>query len=94
MISIGSSLKICLVAEGEADIYLRSGLTMEWNMGVAHAVVCEAGFTLNRYNNSTFGKHLYNKNNLLNDWFVVNGEIHKKSTNIVQDRLCYSVEIS
>ena len=94
LISIGSSLKICLVAEGEADIYPRLGPTMEWDTGAAHAVVCEAGFTLNRYNNSTFGKHLYNKNNLLNDWFVVNEEIHKKSTNIVQDRLCYSVEIS
>jgi 3'(2'), 5'-bisphosphate nucleotidase len=71
LISIGSSLKICLVAEGEADIYPRLGPTMEWDTGAAHAVVEEAGFTMNRCNNSTYNKHLYNKNNLLNDWFVV-----------------------
>ncbi|MBT5222308.1 MAG: 3'(2'),5'-bisphosphate nucleotidase CysQ, partial [Gammaproteobacteria bacterium] len=68
LVSIGSSLKICLVAEGEADIYPRLGPTMEWDTGAAHAIVCESGCTLNRYNNSN--KHLYNKNNLLNDWFI------------------------
>ena len=39
LISIGSSLKICLVAEGEADIYPRLGPTMEWDTGAAHAIV-------------------------------------------------------
>ena len=38
MISIGSSLKICIVAEGEADIYPRLGPIMEWGTGAAHAV--------------------------------------------------------
>jgi len=71
LISIGSSLKICLVAEGEADIYPRLGPTMEWDTGAAHAVVGEAGFTINRYNNLIFGEHLYNKINLINDWFIV-----------------------
>ena len=71
LISIGSSLKICLVAEGEADIYPRLGPTMEWDTGAAHAIVCESGCTLNKYNDSTYNKHLYNKNNLLNYWFVV-----------------------
>jgi len=71
LISIGSSLKICLVAEGVVDIYPRLGPTMEWDTGAAHAVVLGAGFSLNRYNNSTYSKHLYNKNNLLNDWFIV-----------------------
>jgi 3'(2'), 5'-bisphosphate nucleotidase len=70
LVSIGSSLKICLVAEGEADIYPRLGSTMEWDTGAAHAIACESGRTLNRYNNSTYNKHLYNKNNLLNDWFI------------------------
>ena len=74
LVSIGSSLKICLVAEGEADIYPRLGPTMEWDTGAAHAVVCESGCTLNRYNNSSSSsdsnKYLYNKNNLLNDWFI------------------------
>jgi 3'(2'), 5'-bisphosphate nucleotidase len=71
LISIGSSLKICLVAEGKADIYPRLGPTMEWDTGAAHAIVCEAGLTLSRYNNFVYNTHIYNKNKLLNDWFVV-----------------------
>jgi 3'(2'), 5'-bisphosphate nucleotidase len=71
LVSIGSSLKICLVAEGEADIYPRLGPTMEWDTGAAHAIACEAGFMINRLNDLTSNQHLYNKNNLLNDWFVV-----------------------
>ncbi len=41
LISIGSSLKICLVAEGEADIYPRLGPTMEWDTAASHAIVRE-----------------------------------------------------
>jgi 3'(2'), 5'-bisphosphate nucleotidase len=49
LISIGSSLKICLVAEGEADIYPRLGPTMEWDTGAAHAVVREANKAIYSY---------------------------------------------
>ena len=69
--SIGSSLKICLVAEGEADIYPRLGPTMEWDTGAAHAVVLEAGSKLERYAHGEYQPHVYNKPDLLNDWFVV-----------------------
>ncbi|MBN2866564.1 MAG: 3'(2'),5'-bisphosphate nucleotidase CysQ [Thiotrichales bacterium] len=69
--SIGSSLKICLVAEGEADIYPRLGPTMEWDTGAAHAIVIEAGMQLQKYENETYSKHAYNKENLLNGWFIV-----------------------
>jgi len=69
IVSIGSSLKICLVAEGEANIYPRLGPTMEWDTAAAHAIVNESDGLFIRYiDNST---HLYNKKNLLNDWFVV-----------------------
>ena len=72
IISIGSSLKICLVAEGEANIYPRLGPTMEWDTAAAHAIVNESGGLFNKYlNNDTYQKHVYNKENLLNDWFVV-----------------------
>jgi len=43
LVSIGSALKICLVAEGAADIYPRLRPTMEWDTAAAHAVVIEAG---------------------------------------------------
>jgi 3'(2'), 5'-bisphosphate nucleotidase len=41
--SIGSSLKFCLVAAGEADIYPRLGTTMEWDTAAGHAVLAAAG---------------------------------------------------
>ena len=66
MVSIGSSLKICLVAEGEADIYPRLGPTMEWDTGAAHAIVNESGGRLQRYENDKHSKHRYNKPSLLN----------------------------
>ena len=69
IIFIGSSLKICLVAEGEADIYPRLGPTMEWDTAAAHAIVNESDGLFRKYIDN--GTHLYNKKNLLNDWFVV-----------------------
>jgi 3'(2'), 5'-bisphosphate nucleotidase len=74
LISIGSSLKICLVAEGEADIYPRLGPTMEWDTGAAHAIIHESGRYLQQYKSSIYSTHKYNKKNLLNQWFVVQQE--------------------
>ena len=69
IISIGSSLKICLVAEGEANIYPRLGPTMEWDTAAAHAIVNESDGLFYKFKDQ--GNHYYNKENLLNDWFVV-----------------------
>jgi 3'(2'), 5'-bisphosphate nucleotidase len=41
--SVGSSLKFCMVAEGSADLYYRSGPTMEWDIAAGHAIVRGAG---------------------------------------------------
>jgi 3'(2'), 5'-bisphosphate nucleotidase len=68
--AIGSSLKICLVAEGAADVYPRMGPTMEWDTAAGHAIARFAGKTVNVYPG---GETLcYNKENLLNPWFIVN----------------------
>ena len=68
-ISKGSSLKLCMVATGEADIYPRLAPTMEWDTAAADAIVREAGkMTYNMENNKAM---IYNKQNLLNPWFVV-----------------------
>lgn len=68
-VSRGSSLKLCLVAEGEADIYPRFGPTMEWDTAAAQAVVEAAGKNVIDF---TTNKPLcYNKENLLNNWFLV-----------------------
>jgi len=72
LIAIGSSLKICLVAEGEADIYPRLGPTMEWDTAAAHAVVLEAGGRVSVYEGEeTVSQLVYNKEDLLNPFFIV-----------------------
>jgi 3'(2'), 5'-bisphosphate nucleotidase len=45
-ISVGSSLKFCMVAEGKADIYYRHGPTMEWDTGAGQAIVEASGGTV------------------------------------------------
>jgi len=67
-ISMGSSLKLCLVAEGTAHFYPRLGPTMEWDTAAAQAVVNEAGAVVC----DIFGKELrYNKADLHNPEFFV-----------------------
>jgi len=68
-VSKGSSLKLCMVAEGSADIYPRLAPTMEWDTAAAHAVVLEAGKKVIEY--GTEKDIVYNKENLLNPWFIV-----------------------
>ncbi len=72
LISIGSSLKFCLVAEGVADLYPRLGPTSEWDTAAAHCVVAQAGgFVVDLQ-----GKSLrYNtKPSVLNPYFLVYGD--------------------
>lgn len=72
-VSMGSSLKFLLVAEGKAHIYPRLGPTMEWDTGAAQIIVEEAGGKVLRYEDrKTF---TYNKENLLNGFFIVYGEM-------------------
>lgn len=67
--SKGSSLKICMVAEGNADIYPRLGPTMEWDTAAGHAIVKFAGKKVYQFENKE--TVVYNKESLLNPWFVV-----------------------
>ncbi len=73
LVSMGSSIKLCLVAEGSAHIYPRLGPTSEWDTAAAHAVVLAAGGVVVeaesdqplRYNT---------KESLLNPFFIVRGQ--------------------
>ncbi len=68
-ISAGSSLKICMVAEGRADVYPRLGPTMEWDTAAGQAIAVAGGARVVRHDD---GRMLsYNKENLLNPWFIV-----------------------
>lgn len=80
--SIGSSMKLCMIATGEADIYPRLAPTMEWDTAAAHAIVLESGKNvyihdpnITDYRRTTNDNRplamRYNKENLLNPWFVV-----------------------
>ncbi len=69
IVSKGSSLKFCLVAEGKADIYPRFAPTMEWDTAAGQAICNAVGVEV--INRETNGPLLYNKENLLNPWFLV-----------------------
>jgi 3'(2'), 5'-bisphosphate nucleotidase len=71
-ISSGSSLKLCLVAEGKADVYPRFGPTMEWDTAAGQAIVEQAkGTVMETETNEPLS---YNKSNLLNPFFIVSGQ--------------------
>ena len=69
LIKMGSSIKMCLVADGSAHYYPRFGPTMEWDTGAAHAVVKYAGGNIRDLNKNN--ELIYNKSNLLNPEFLV-----------------------
>ncbi len=69
IVSKGSSLKLCMIAEGTADIYPRFAPTMEWDIAAGHAIVNASGGKVSL--ESDYEKELrYNKEDLLNPWFV------------------------
>jgi 3'(2'), 5'-bisphosphate nucleotidase len=70
LISKGSSLKFCLVAEGVAHCYPRFTPTMEWDTAAGQAVCEHAGFKVTDVENKI--KMIYNRENLLNNSFIVN----------------------
>ncbi|MEO1449848.1 MAG: 3'(2'),5'-bisphosphate nucleotidase CysQ [Bacteroidota bacterium] len=72
LVSMGSSLKLLMVAEGNADIYPRLGPTMEWDTAAAQIIVEEAGGVVLR--DDTQEPLTYNKENLLNPYFLVFGQ--------------------
>lgn len=67
LLSAGSSLKLCLIAEGRADVYPRLSPTMEWDIAAGHIIITESGGSVRKLD-GTFLK--YNKPDLLNPWFV------------------------
>lgn len=69
LLSAGSSLKFCRVAEGQADIYPRLGRTMEWDTAAGHAVLRAAGKTVVDF--QTGLELRYNKPDPANPWFIV-----------------------
>jgi 3'(2'), 5'-bisphosphate nucleotidase len=70
--AMDSSIKLCIIAEGSADIYPRHGPTMEWDIAAGHAVLVAAGGSLAQPDGAPF---LYGKadQGFRNGWFVARG---------------------
>nr|WP_299486994.1 3'(2'),5'-bisphosphate nucleotidase CysQ [uncultured Allomuricauda sp.] len=71
IVSKGSSLKFCLVAEGKADVYPRFAPTMEWDTAAGHAICNAVGLKV--ISKETNLELQYNKENLLNSYFLIQG---------------------
>lgn len=69
LVSMGSSLKFCLIAEGKASIYPRFAPTMEWDTAAGQAICNAAGLKVWQVNKTE--ELQYNKENLLNPFFIV-----------------------
>jgi 3'(2'), 5'-bisphosphate nucleotidase len=67
IISASSSIKLCLIAEGKADIYPRFGRTMEWDIGAGQAVLQAAGGVVTNVDGTPF---VYGKEGFANPYFV------------------------
>lgn len=67
LVSMGSSLKFCIIAEGGAELYPRLAPTCEWDTAAAQAVLEGAGGSVTQLDGSPL---VYNKPDILNPWFV------------------------
>ncbi|MDX5404706.1 MAG: 3'(2'),5'-bisphosphate nucleotidase CysQ [Bacteroidota bacterium] len=78
MVSAGSALKLCLVAEGVAQVYPRFAPTMEWDTAAGHAIALGAGASVVKTDEQT--PLTYNKENLLNPHFIVKRETSSENS--------------
>lgn len=76
VVSIGSSLKFCLIAEGKAQVYYRYGPTMEWDTAAGHAIAVASGAQMTQADGRAF---VYNKPSLVNGSFICySSHLHEK----------------
>lgn len=68
LVSAGSALKFCLLAEGKADVYPRFAPTMEWDTAAGHALLKSVGKNILLVHSGL--EMPYNKHSLVNDWFI------------------------
>ena len=76
IVAAGSSLKLCLIAEGNAEIYPRMGPTMEWDIAAGHVIITESGGSISKTDDTLLE---YNKQDLLNPWFIARSKSFLKT---------------
>jgi len=69
LVTTGSSLKFCIMAEGKADVYPRFGPTMEWDTAAGHAIARASGCSVKIHGSED--DLCFNKEDLFNPWFMV-----------------------
>lgn len=74
LVPAGSSLKLCLIAEGKADVYPRMGPTMEWDIAAGHIIINESGGCVVKLDSTPLN---YNKPDLLNPWFIAKSKLYR-----------------
>lgn len=74
LVPAGSSLKLCLIAEGKADVYPRMGPTMEWDIAAGHVIINESGGSVLKLDDTPLN---YNKPELLNPWFIAKSKLYR-----------------
>ncbi len=72
LIQTGSSVKFCQIASGKADLYIRLGLTSEWDIAAGEAILKASGGALTQIDGRPMSYN--NKNNYLNDYFIASGD--------------------
>jgi len=83
VIKCGSSIKGCMVAKGDADVYFRFGPTREWDVCAMHGVLLAAGGIMTNIDGSPM---CYNRTDTLNGGFVIsNNKIHDKLLSLVKE---------
>ena len=70
LIKKGSSLKLCMIAESKANIYIRFGTTMEWDIAAGHSILQTANADIISLENKKISKLLYGKKNFRNEAFI------------------------
>ncbi|MCL4133788.1 UNVERIFIED_CONTAM: hypothetical protein GTU68_041010 [Idotea baltica] len=80
IVAKGSSLKFLIIAEGLAHFYPRIAPTMEWDTGAAHIILKEAGGQVIQYQSRE--PLMYNKENLLNPYFLAFGRLEEEKFSI------------
>ena len=85
LLNVGSSLKFCLIASGELDIYPRFGPTSEWDIAAGHAIVNCAGGHIQTFDGNNIQYNM--KDNLINPYFIVSNSkyLNKEMALLIND---------
>ncbi len=93
IIGTGSSIKLCLIAEGRADVYPRFGPTWEWDTAAGQCIVeVSGGRVVDAHNHNCI--LVYNKPSLLNPWFIVTCGGDYDWTRYLETNECKSAKVT